>query len=180
MQWYEDLHWDTVPTSTNVHKGISHCKKNRHLIVDETDSESDNNNNEVTDQPWLDKWTDYINTNKFVPEGMGVICWWGYDSILSHIPSLTLFYRFMARVIQHGARLCVTTLPLWHHQSQARTHSLLPASQSASAVIGSKATSLRRSSASRASYIKTYYFGMSSLLHRMKRTSTLQIKTRQL
>ena len=79
MQRYEDLHRDTVPTSTHVRKGLSRRKKNRRLIVDETDSESDDHNNEATDpsRPWLDEWTDYINTNEVVPEGMGVVCWWG-------------------------------------------------------------------------------------------------------
>jgi hypothetical protein len=43
------------------------------------DSESDNNSNNLIDpnRPWLDKWNTYVNTNEVVPEGMGIVHWWG-------------------------------------------------------------------------------------------------------
>ena len=28
-------------------------------------------------KPWLDEWNPYIQTHESVPEGMGIVCWWG-------------------------------------------------------------------------------------------------------
>jgi len=50
-------------------------KKSRHNI-DDTDSEI-----EVAAvdpmKPWLDEWNTYIQTHEIIPEGMGLVRWWG-------------------------------------------------------------------------------------------------------
>ena len=57
VQQYNDLHQHVVPILTHTHKGTSSHKMNR-LNIDDTDSESDANNNGMTDpsRPWLDEW----------------------------------------------------------------------------------------------------------------------------
>jgi hypothetical protein len=49
------------------------------MNIDDTDSESDNGGNEAVDpsRPWLDEWNTYFNTHEVVPEGMGIVRWWG-------------------------------------------------------------------------------------------------------
>ena len=31
-------------------------------------------------KPWLEEWNLYIQTHETVPEGMGIVCWWGVHS----------------------------------------------------------------------------------------------------
>ena len=49
------------------------------LNIDDTDSDSDENTDGVIDpnRLWLDEWNTYFNTHEVVPEGMGIIRWWG-------------------------------------------------------------------------------------------------------
>lgn len=78
MQRYNDLHQHAVPPSTHARKGTSRAKTSR-MNIDDTDSESDNGGNEAVDpsRPWLDEWNTYFNTHEVVPEGMGIVRWWG-------------------------------------------------------------------------------------------------------
>ena len=56
VQWYNDLHQHVVPILTYMCKGTLSCKMNC-LNIDDTDSESDANNDGMTDpsRPWLDE-----------------------------------------------------------------------------------------------------------------------------
>ena len=49
------------------------------MNIDDTDSESDDGSNKAVDpsRPWLDEWNMYFNTHEVVPEGMGIVRWWG-------------------------------------------------------------------------------------------------------
>lgn len=78
MQRYNDLHQHAAPNSTRVRKSNSRHNTSR-LNIDDTDTESDNNDDDSTDpnRPWLDEWTMYFNTHEAVPDGMGIVHWWG-------------------------------------------------------------------------------------------------------
>ena len=47
--------------------------------VDDTDSEEEGHNGEVhnVERPWLLEWNSYEKTHEAVPDGMGIVCWWG-------------------------------------------------------------------------------------------------------
>ena len=61
-----------------MHKAKTH-RKTKRLNIDDTDSESDDNNNETSDpsRPWLDEWNSYLGIQEVIPEDMGVVRWWG-------------------------------------------------------------------------------------------------------
>jgi hypothetical protein len=52
------------------------------LNIDDTDSENNDDSDETIDlsRPWLNEWNAYFNTHDVVPEGMGVVRWWGVCS----------------------------------------------------------------------------------------------------
>jgi hypothetical protein len=60
-------------------RGIS-CgrKKSQRRNIDDTDSDSEM---EVAAgdpmKPWLHEWNTYIQTHEIIPEGMGIVRWWG-------------------------------------------------------------------------------------------------------
>lgn len=78
MERYNNLHQHAEPTSTRSRK-ITTRPETNHLNIDDTDSDSDDGANEMVDpsNPWLDEWNTYFNVNEVVPEGMGVVQWWG-------------------------------------------------------------------------------------------------------
>jgi hypothetical protein len=45
------------------------------MNIDDTDSESDEDGDPGS--PWLNEWTTYLNSNEVIPEGMGMVQWWG-------------------------------------------------------------------------------------------------------
>ena len=61
-----------------MHKAKTH-RKTKRLNIDDTDSESNDNNNETSDpsRPWLDEWNSYLGIQEVIPEDMGVVRWWG-------------------------------------------------------------------------------------------------------
>ena len=83
MQWYNELHQHAAPRSARVRKGTS-CNANR-LNIDDTDSESDDDDTKASDpsKPWLDKWNTYFHTLEVVPDGMGIVRWWGVCTLYS-------------------------------------------------------------------------------------------------
>ena len=58
-----------------------------HRNVDDTDTEDDAGDCDATDtqsDAWMDEWKSYLNTHEDIPEGMGIVRWWGVStSILS-------------------------------------------------------------------------------------------------
>jgi hypothetical protein len=88
VQRYNNLHQHAAPAA-RICKGSSHHKTN-HLNIDDMDSESDDNSNDLMDpnRPWLDEWNTYFNMNEVVPVGMGIVRWWGV--YLSVFPFKTL------------------------------------------------------------------------------------------
>jgi hypothetical protein len=53
-------------------------KPTRHN-TDDTDSEDDANVEATIDpiNAGMDEWKTYLNTVKDIPDGMGIVCWWG-------------------------------------------------------------------------------------------------------
>jgi hypothetical protein len=48
------------------------------MNINDTDSESDEDNDIIDpNRPWLDQWTAYLNSNEVIPEGLGMVHWWG-------------------------------------------------------------------------------------------------------
>ena len=65
-------------TSSTI-QGTTHGRKKSHCHnIDDTDSESET---EMTaadpTKPWLNEWNTYIQTHEIIPEGMGIVRWWG-------------------------------------------------------------------------------------------------------
>ena len=89
-----------------MHKAKTH-RKTKRLNIDDTDSESDDNNNETSDpsRPWLDKWNSYLGIQEVIPEDMGVVHWWGV-----WLQYLLFKLVYSDAILQiHGRRY-----PTWH------------------------------------------------------------------
>lgn len=52
--------------------------------MDDTDSDSDLTEARQSDdpmKPWLYEWNTYLQTHEIVPEGTGLVRWWGVSDI---------------------------------------------------------------------------------------------------
>ena len=101
-----------------MHKAKTH-RKTKRLNIDDTDSESDDNNNETSDpsRPWLDEWNSYLGIQEVIPEDMGVVRWWGV-----WLQYLLFKLVYSDTILQiHGRRY-----PTWH--SLARDYLAIMAS----------------------------------------------------
>jgi hypothetical protein len=84
IERYKLLHEATSATRqvTATH-GRKSSQRSRHNI-DDTDSESEM---EVASadptKSWLHEWNTYIQTHEMIPEGMGIVRWWGVSSLFS-------------------------------------------------------------------------------------------------
>ena len=45
------------------------------MNTDDTDSESDEDGD--PSRPWLDEWITYLSSHEVIPEGVGIVRWWG-------------------------------------------------------------------------------------------------------
>ena len=89
-----------------MHKAKTH-RKTKRLNIDDTDSESDDNNNETSDpsRPWLDEWNSYLGIQEVIPEDMGVVRWWGVW--LQYLLFKLIYSDAILQI--HGRRY-----PTWH------------------------------------------------------------------
>ena len=53
-----------------------------HHNVDDTDTESDADDDQVTHPTgtWIDEWKLYLNIYEVVPDSLGVVQWWGVSA----------------------------------------------------------------------------------------------------
>ena len=53
-----------------------------HYNVNDTDTESDADNDQVTHatSTWVDEWKLYLNTYEVVPDNLGLVLWWGVSA----------------------------------------------------------------------------------------------------
>ena len=80
-------------------KSVRVCKvattpKSHHPNIDDTETEDDSDDGEMaasSGNDWMDEWTSYINAADNVPNGMGLVRWWGVRILLSysHVSLLT-------------------------------------------------------------------------------------------
>jgi hypothetical protein len=66
---------------------IAPSRKSAHPNIDDTDTEDNTDSGETASSPanaWMDKWKSYINTIKDVPDGMGLVRWWGVHIYVSN------------------------------------------------------------------------------------------------
>jgi hypothetical protein len=49
------------------------------MNVDDTDTENGDDDGEIYDagKPWLSEWNRYERTLEAIPDGMGIVRWWG-------------------------------------------------------------------------------------------------------
>ena len=151
------------PLQSQSKRTLASIKKQRRQNVDDTESEAEGDNGEPIDaeRPWLSEWNCYEKTHEAVPEGMGIVRWWGvcwFKFLNCRITDVSTFISAMHIVTRHGHPLLETTLPLWHRLSRANEPFLLRESPSASAAIDFKGTLLRLLKSTSASYITTLYF----------------------
>lgn len=77
IQKYNDLRKHAATIFTHDRKPSS-SNNPRRLNIDDTDSESDEDSEDVDpDRLWLNEWSAYLNSDEVVPEGMGTVHWWG-------------------------------------------------------------------------------------------------------
>ena len=64
--------------TTAVPRGRKARKRSHRRNYDDTDSETEDDIT-VADptKPWLTEWNMYIQTREAIPEGMGLVRWWG-------------------------------------------------------------------------------------------------------
>jgi hypothetical protein len=78
LQRYDNLHEHAATTSTRICKPSTSNKSGQEfgrMNIDDTDSESDEDGD--PGRPWLNEWATYLNSNEVIPEGMGMVQWWG-------------------------------------------------------------------------------------------------------
>jgi len=71
---------------------LKNSKKKKSSNVDDTDSEADDDDAATpqgTADPWLQEWTLYKTTHEVVPDGMGIVEWWGVRQSISFICSFS-------------------------------------------------------------------------------------------
>jgi hypothetical protein len=57
-------------------------RKSSRRNIDDTDSESEMEVGSADPtKPWLHEWNTYIQTHEMIPEGMGIVRWWGVSSL---------------------------------------------------------------------------------------------------
>ena len=64
---------------------VTTTPKSHHPNIDDTKTEDDSDDGEMAASPgndWMDEWTSYINAADNVPNGMGLVCWWGVQILL--------------------------------------------------------------------------------------------------
>ena len=78
IERFNDQNNKPSPEPTNTRKAPSSSKPG-HRNVDDTDSESDEDCQQVVDatNSWMDEWKSYLNTHEVVPDNMGIVHWWG-------------------------------------------------------------------------------------------------------
>jgi len=48
------------------------------LNLNNTDSKTNDNSEAINlDRAWVGEWNTYLNSNEAIPEGMGIVDWWG-------------------------------------------------------------------------------------------------------
>ena len=72
--------------TAQIRKAPPTCKSSRPNTDDtDTKDDSDSCNAAVSSSnPGVDKWKTYLNTHEDIPEGMGIVRWWGV-SVISHL-----------------------------------------------------------------------------------------------
>ena len=81
-------HFNMLQSKPSV-KSMCVCKtpvtcKPAHPNIDDTDSEDDSNSNQaaiILANVWVDEWQVYLNTNEDIPNGLGIVHWWGVCSV---------------------------------------------------------------------------------------------------
>jgi hypothetical protein len=72
-----------TPAGTNSKQRL--LKQSRRWNIDDTDSdEPDDEESTLSDpsKPWLIEWNLYLQTHEVIPEGMGIVKWWGVGLII--------------------------------------------------------------------------------------------------
>ncbi|KAF8811677.1 hypothetical protein BYT27DRAFT_7252554 [Phlegmacium glaucopus] len=77
--WDEDLQTDIK--DMKVKRTLATTGKQPHQNVDNTNLE-EGHNGEVHDaeRPWFAEWNRYDKTHEAIPDGMGIVCWWGMNA----------------------------------------------------------------------------------------------------
>jgi len=82
IERYESLNQTTTiqqPSQSQSKRSFASTGKQPRQNVDDTDSEEEGHNGEVHDaaRPWFAEWNRYEKTREAVPDGMGIVRWWG-------------------------------------------------------------------------------------------------------
>jgi len=72
-------------------RGQKSSQRSRHNI-DDTDSESEMEVDTVDPtKPYLHEWNTYLLTHEIIPEGMGLVRWWGVSVFWSFMTSRYMY-----------------------------------------------------------------------------------------
>lgn len=65
--------------TTSAPKKGSQARRRRRDHDNDSDSEGRVNDHPSSDpsKPWLEEWNLYLQTHEVVPEGLGIVEWWG-------------------------------------------------------------------------------------------------------
>jgi len=76
------------------------------LNIDDTNSNT-NTDDEAADpsRPWSKEWSAYINSNEVVPEGMGIVHWWGVSQSPLLLAQVVLTQFIIYRSMVNSTRL---------------------------------------------------------------------------
>ena len=82
IEQYESLNQTTnveCPSQSQSKRSFPATGKQPRQNVDDTDSEEEGHSGEVHDvaRPWFAEWNRYEKTHEAIPDGMGIVCWWG-------------------------------------------------------------------------------------------------------
>ncbi|KAH9063531.1 hypothetical protein EDB87DRAFT_199265 [Lactarius vividus] len=114
LQKYNELREHAATISAHDRKPSS-SNNFRRLNIDDTDSESDEDSEDVDpDRLWLNEWTAYLNSNEVVPEEMGTVHWWGVRSISPPCCSLALIFSVDPWPTLPDLAIPCTRLPYYH------------------------------------------------------------------
>ncbi len=92
IEQYQKLHAHLQMASLSTHKSKTLSLNGlHHQNVDDTDTEDDDDDDVFDNlvdpsRPWLEEWNLYLNTHDIVPEGMGIVCWWGVSLSAPTLP----------------------------------------------------------------------------------------------
>lgn len=79
IEHFNSLQQDPGEKSKTLCKSSSKCKS-AHPNINDTDTEDNAGDSEATaalSNAWMVEWKAYLNTNEDIPEGMGIVQWWG-------------------------------------------------------------------------------------------------------